>query len=1064
MEFLRKKEAISYFTKRSDNKDVVLLAKDTNESGSKKFIVTNKKKLYKTIKNGDNNFYEFWKPDMEIKFSLDIDLENDVENPKALVLQNAQDVVTEFKNFLTGYSLDNVIFLKSNPTDKKINSYHIVFNKIKFKNHTYCKNFFAYLKSKYEMTGCDESIYNMTVLRCCYCTKMSQNNALRPFKFKNINSIYEKKISKSYFYKTLVTNVHGCKVLINKKLIKTGEKKSIQTKNSKEKSYDIFNERKLEQILKKLPDKYVDDYNYWIKIGMILHNIDENYFKLWETWSKTNKKYSPDDCLKKWKTFTTYDDRKKLGLGTLIKYCQNEGLHDIIPKHDIKSVVESYDSKEITLGNYKKKSLNMKYLNADIFKNHLDKKLLCVQSEKGTGKTYNLLKALFDSGKDKEFESILFLSSRRTFGIKLLSELKKYDFKLYSDIKHKYIDEKRIICQIDSLLRLELDSYDLIIVDECESLARYLTSQHFTKNPRASCVVNNFEMYLREATNVYILDADLSERCMNYYMKTCEIKDTKEYKLFHNEYKSYENYKVKYTTYANWVSFIMNDIELGKKVVVPMASNNKAKDLQSLIKNMHPDKKVLLIHKESSEEDKLQKLMKINETWIVYDVIIYTPSVCMGVSFDVPDYFERIYAYGCHQSLGAQEFAQMLHRVRTPKLKEIILAVDKYRPYDKEEDYLTYEDTESMLCNNFYLTHFDIHNNFIHKKSVTKNKIVYPYKEEAIYDLYVRNCKELVLDQLNFTAQLFSYLKAKNYKLQLLNCNSNSFDQYLKDITQLRKERIEEERVNLIDGILDADEIDTDRYLEMIKRRDEYLDEEEINSIRKYNFQKNYNIDDKTERDDMRDLLDEYYTYEKMRWYKNLKTILNTKEQETTKKLDILKHNQKVAHSFNNTYQDFTSRNKYAYHFYPLKIITHFGFNINELETIVNYPAIQTKVTELKPQLADMKYALYKNYNLRKIPSDVIHMKTAECLRFINKILYHQYGTKIVKINYATIEENIKYKLSDANAWDGLPKPFSNIKNIVKYEAKSYSDIDPADLDFIDEDAPEDEVEEADED
>ena len=280
MEFLRKKEAISYFSKRSNNKDTILLAKDTNETGSKKFVVTQKKKLYKSIKYGDNNFYEFWTSDMEIKFSLDIDLENDIDNPKSIVLENANNVVKELRKFSTGYSLNNVIFLKSNPTEKKINSYHIVFNKIKFKNHTYCNNFFAYLKTKYDMIGCDESIYNMTVLRCCYCTKMSQNNALRPFKFKNIESIYEKKISKSYFYKTLVTNVQGCKVLINKKFIKTKKSKSIPTKNSKDKSYDIFNERKLELILKKLPDKYVDDYNYWIKIGMILHNIDENYFKL----------------------------------------------------------------------------------------------------------------------------------------------------------------------------------------------------------------------------------------------------------------------------------------------------------------------------------------------------------------------------------------------------------------------------------------------------------------------------------------------------------------------------------------------------------------------------------------------------------------------------------------------------------------------------------------------------------------------------------------------------------------------------------------------------------------
>ena len=50
MEFLRKKEALSYFTKRSNNKDIVLLAKDINELGSKKFLVTHKKKLFKSIK------------------------------------------------------------------------------------------------------------------------------------------------------------------------------------------------------------------------------------------------------------------------------------------------------------------------------------------------------------------------------------------------------------------------------------------------------------------------------------------------------------------------------------------------------------------------------------------------------------------------------------------------------------------------------------------------------------------------------------------------------------------------------------------------------------------------------------------------------------------------------------------------------------------------------------------------------------------------------------------------------------------------------------------------------
>ena len=82
---------------------------------------------------------------------------------------------------------------------------------------------------------------------------------------------------------------------------------------------------------------------------------------------------------------------KKLGLGTLIKICQQENLTEIIPKHDIQSVVESYDPTNISTGSYKTENINLQYLNPEIFKPHLDKKLLCIQSEKGTGKTKNLL-------------------------------------------------------------------------------------------------------------------------------------------------------------------------------------------------------------------------------------------------------------------------------------------------------------------------------------------------------------------------------------------------------------------------------------------------------------------------------------------------------------------------------------------------------------------------------------------------------------------------------------------------------------------------------------------------
>ena len=57
-----------------------------------------------------------------------------------------------------------------------------------------------------------------------------------------------------------------------------------------------------------------------------------------------------------------------------------------------------------------------------------------------------------------------------------------------------------------------------------------------------------------------------------------------------------------------------------------MASNSKAKDLYTKLQNDFPDKNILLIHKETSDEDKLSKLLKVNEIWVNYDIVIYTPN------------------------------------------------------------------------------------------------------------------------------------------------------------------------------------------------------------------------------------------------------------------------------------------------------------------------------------------------------------------------------------------------------------------------------------------------------
>ena len=42
----------------------------------------------------------------------------------------------------------------------------------------------------------------------------------------------------------------------------------------------------------------------------------------------------------------------------------------------------------------------------------------------------------------------------------------------------------------------------------------------------------------------------------------------------------------------------------------------------------------------------------VNKKWCKYDIIIYSPTITTGISFDVENYFDNIYMYLCDQSTG----------------------------------------------------------------------------------------------------------------------------------------------------------------------------------------------------------------------------------------------------------------------------------------------------------------------------------------------------------------------------------------------------------------------------
>jgi hypothetical protein len=1054
---LLKQDAIRIYN-NSKNTDMGLYAEDLNTSGAKTFHAQLPDYIYKKIVDptvAQSHLYESWSDKTKLLFALDLDIKG-LSNVESLNVakNNIIKICKAMKQYHGHeYDINDIIVLESEPTisikESNKYSYHVIFRGIVFQNHEVCKDFYIQANKDFDIEHGDVSIYGLTCLRLCYCCKKGKDAILLPKEIvigdkKTLTDMNSEMDEYEFFLRTLMTfKVDTDDILISKSQM--FKKPKPEPKEALEIPKNSMENINIEEVLFQLPHDACDDYDTWRLVGTALYHCDENhdkYFDLWNRWSAQSEKYVAWDMKKRWANFS----RSTGNIGYIINLCKRNGVTNLYKnsKLTFTDIVKAYPKREIELfTNERTLIVNKPKLDTSIFSPYINKKLLCLQSEKGTGKTSNLLKTLFEEKKViGEKTSMLFISSRRTFGAKLLGDLKQYGFVLYSDIKESDIHNKKVICQIDSLGRVAVDKFDWIIVDECESCARYITAKHFIKNPKANIIVSAMEQRIYEAKQVVIMDADLSNRCMEYYQN---VMDTKEHEcqLIINTFKAFSEYTMVTMGYNDWVQRIIEDVGKGLKLAIPMASNNKAKDLKTMINTEFPDLNVLLIHKETKDEDKVKSLLNVNDSWREFDVVIYTPSVCMGVSFDVPNYFDSIYGYGCENSLGSQEFCQMLHRIREPTNKVINIALNLYREFDDIEDILTFKQVEEILCSDYYLTRYDLHQNIIQVKmgraepdenGNSARILFYPYKTDPNYRLFVHNALENILNTQNFGASFFGYVKEKEYKIDFFSYSSSDKNAEIKNsMKEISKERVTGETEISVQGILDAPDINKEDFVELLKQRDEFLTFEDVQKINRYKFRNCYSL----LTDDVEltfDLVEELNTRDKLKWYHNLSNIMATKDQSTESKLEMLKDNVIKDKYLTTCYMDFTSKNTYAYQLFATNIVNNTGFDINNTDTVLPYNMLCDNVANCISYIDSNKEEIAYKFGLRIYNKKFENLPFKEQLTMCNSILSGFYGLKIKKISGVNKDiDNTYYKLSDSKIWDCLPRE----EKIIPIDIKS---------------------------
>jgi hypothetical protein len=68
-----------------------------------------------------------------------------------------------------------------------------------------------------------------------------------------------------------------------------------------------------------------DDYDSWIRVGMVLHSVADDLLDDWDQWSRKSDKYKAGECAEKWQTFTRGG---RLTLGSLIHWARLDGWTD----------------------------------------------------------------------------------------------------------------------------------------------------------------------------------------------------------------------------------------------------------------------------------------------------------------------------------------------------------------------------------------------------------------------------------------------------------------------------------------------------------------------------------------------------------------------------------------------------------------------------------------------------------------------------------------------------------------------------------------------------------------
>lgn len=821
----------------------------------------------------------------------------------------------------------------------------------------------------------------------------------------------------------------------NKKIRENNKKNRENNNNNNEKNEEIIlnnNSNFINDIMNNIGSYRADNYDNWIEIMFILKNqsiIDNiNYYELFNTFSKNSVKYDEKEVKEYW---DQNNGRKNNGLtiGTLIYYLiqDNKEAWDVINKKynkiDADKIIKDFYYPDIKKYNFNE-IIEYEDKTTRDFKIRDGNKGLFIDIEMGMGKTDTILKQIrnhndniiknINSEKflnyDKIYKKILIISHRRTLCGKFFGDLQDMNFNLYFEYKTSdEINVDKLIIQLDSLHKVSLQKYDLLLLDECESLFShfmYDNMKHKTEN------INMLQHHIQNAERVVLMDANMSIKSFEI-MK--QIDDLSKYTYIHNKYQILKDFKMEFMNGDEQTEKIKNDINNNKNIVVA--------SLSKTLVDAHYSKIIpnnIIFSSDTSNEDKFYGVMDIDNKFKNKN-ILYTPSISAGVSCTIKNQFENIYGYANCTSANSSDFLQMLRRVRYPIQKQFqIFYEDKH--INKPYHLLSIEDIEDYIK---YSCIIDDKNEIVKNLNRYIKNSKYEVTKDLYYHITVWNLLERNINKCFFLETLKILSKTKGIDMRESNKlydkkQKSSFDKNIKEEKEILKNKI-------YDDLSKTNPISHEDYekINIKMNREQTLTIEEKNKhklqtlLNKYKYNNGkFNRLNNEDKFNLIEFMDDDNNHEIFINKCNLKLKENVDSSiGYIKELDIQRKN--------NNNNDIEYKQYHRKHLLIDKMIKLLGYNnIEDYETVINNDNLKKNMSDNNDDLLNIINEI--NYiNKIKQKYKITDIKT------INTILKNTYGHKIERLRNRTKDKKmtIHYYIKDLIQWGNSYLPSLPEKN-----------------------------------